>query len=463
MGIAPDYGYPAYAANTGMTPQTLGMRSNNTIPSSSQPFAYYQAQNTHHPLPPMGNWIPQHVAPNPISLNSPPTTNSNLASGSRTLPFQGRDPRLPLHPEMPTPGMARPRYRDQGPSGGPPLHQLPSTQSFSSLRPSINNDTPASGDESGLDDHIHSPNYGNDDSPTVQRASHASAPLAAADPPIHSVGTMNPSNSTIRPTQGRAILAGQGRPQPYPSSPLSHGARTQRAAATTRAGPFQQPQPPLNGAVLGYNDGAAIGNDRPGAINGRIRAPNTARNKLVQTFVNAGRPIPSVLEEAEIVPPTFTAIRSGPNSPFNQFPPANGAPATPQVAFPGESFTPQVFVPGNTYAQTPTAVPGGTPAIGPDGQPWSGVSLPRFYAEQVGQPATPGLVSDIARRLEQVRMGTPLEEARPPRIPVPTPGNAVRNTRKQAVAAIVLMAKDEDGANFADPEHVCDHTTGLVS
>jgi hypothetical protein len=461
MGIAPDY--PVYAAHTGTTPQTLGTRPNNTIPPSfqPQPVLHLRTQNPYQPISPVDHWRHQHGLPNHVSLNSPPTTTPNSASNSRTFPPQSHDPRLPLYPDIPTPGMARPRNRDRGaqPSDGPPQRQLPASQSFSSLRPSVNNDTPTSGEESGLDDHLHSPNYGADDSPTVPRTSHPGVPLTAADPAIHSAGPMNPPNSTIGSNQRRATLTGQGRAQPYPPSPLSQGtARMHRAVATARAAPSQAPRPPINGNRLGYADRAALGNGRAGGINGRTRAPRSDTETLIGTFISAGRPVPSVLEPADTATLTFTAIPSGPNTPAGQFPPAAGAPATPLVAFPGESYTPQVYVPGNTHAQTPTAVPSGTPALGSDGQAWVGVSLPRFYAEQVGQPATPGVVSEIARRLEQVRMGTPLAEAQPPRIPVPTPGNFADRIRNQAVAAIAQMAKDEEAANFADPEHVCDRS-----
>ena len=229
-----------------------------------------------------------------------------------------------------------------------------------------------------------------------------------------------------------------------------------RAVATARAAPPRQPGPPTNGAALGYADRAALGNGRPGGISGRAWAPRSDTDILIGTFLSAGRPVPSVLEPADTAASTFTTILSGPNTPAGQFPPAARVPSTPLATFPGQSFTPQVYIPGNTHAQTPTAVPSGTPALGSDGHAWVGVSLPRFHAEQVGQPATPGEVSEIARRLEQVRMGTPLADAQPPRIPVPTPGNVATRIRTQAIAALVQMAKDDEGANFADPEHVRD-------
>ena len=438
MGILPDYAYAAHPAQTGTPPQRLGPRVNNTIPPHNaiplltQPRTYIRAQNPSHPDSPVFYF--RRLPPHARSLNSSSTATPNSASNSnsRALFPQWHDTRLPLHPDIPTPGMARQRYPDRGgqPSEGPQFRQLPSAQSSSSLRPSINNDTPTSGEESGLEDHIHSPNYGADDSPTVHRTSNAGVPLAAADPAVHPMGTMHPPN----PTQRRVTLAAQGRPEPYPHSPLS---RMHRTVATARAGP----------------DRAALGNGRPGRVNARDRALSTPVESIIRTFSSAGRRIPSVLEAAENVIPSFTAIPSSPTAPSGQ------APSTPLVAFPGESFTPQVYVPGNTYAQTPTAVPSGAPAIGPDGQSWSAISLPRFYAEQEGQPATPGMVSEIARRLERVRMGTPLAEAKQPKIPVPTPGNNVANKiRNHALAAIIQMAKDERGANFADPEHVSDNS-----
>jgi len=463
MGIAPDDDYPAYAAHTGWTPQAFGTRPNSTIPSSSQPqpVLHLRPQNIYQPISPVDHWRHQHGLPNHVSLNSPPTTTPNSASNSRTIPPHTHDPRLPLYPDIPTPGMARPRNRDRGvqSSDGLPLRQLPSAQSFSSLRPSINNDTPTSGEESGLDDHLHSPNYGVDDSPTVHRTAQPGVPLAAADPATHLAGTVRPPNAAIGSNQRRATLAGQGRAQPYPLSPLSQGtARVHRAVANARAAPSQAPRPPINGNRLGYADRAALGNGRPGGISGRTRASRSDTEALIGTFVSAGRRIPSVLEPVDTAASTFTTIPSGPNTPAGQYPTAARVPATPLATFPGQSFTPQVYVPGNTHAQTPTAVPSGTPALGSDGHAYAGVSLPRFYAEQVGQPATPGVVSEIARRLEQVRIGTPLAQAQPPSIPVPTPGNVAIRIRNQAVAAIAQMAKDEEGANFADPEHVRDHS-----
>lgn len=434
----------------------------------------------------VSDWVARHGTPGGQGLYpgmpGPPT------------PPVAFDPRLDditYSPFVPTPGMTRPTGRITGTQSGAPrmsidprARQLPQAEAMIiNQGRSTDNDTPISGfgEDSGMEDQLHSPNFVQDDSPTAaiaalpQHSFNVAAPLIAA-PPNQAIGTMNqaigamnPPTTMMRPTQRRATLSSQ-RPRPYPQTPhqlaATPGDRLSRTVLTTRR-PGSQPRYTSSsaGRALQYADvainnrmatgnRATLGNGHPqNASQGRPHA--LSRDELVHRFLSTGQEVPSVLQEPiYTVPPVdFVSYRSGPGSPADVFSPALGVQSTPQTTtmFPGSSYTPQVVVPGNTYAQTPTVVPVGNIAIDAQGREWQGLGLPRFQGEQVGLPSTPGQVSHVSQMLARASVGT--QPNRPPRVAVPTPGHFEPNIRSQAAEAIAHLTA-HDKANFADPDHV---------
>jgi len=456
---------------------TLGPR-----PVSTTPLATFDQRNTADTsMPPpsrTSQWVNKHGTP---QAQAKDTGDDDTTYYGTSAPTPAR---VYATNYARTPPETLPLNSQDGPlSRQPP----PSSGMFAVGRPSINDDTPISGtgEDSGMDDQLHSPNYPPNDSPTAARTARTSQtaiPLVSAAPSTanHALppfGMMTlPPGRTVHDAHTHRRAPSLHRDRPYPNTPAQRIASGGRRQARTGPAPrLTQPRIDIDssGRALGYTqpgsggrigywnraaNNAALGIGRPPrAIQGRPRAVTIT--DIIEMYESSGQRVPSVLEPAPYVPGQvdFVTYRSGPTSPVNTYTPARRVASTPHTSYPGSSGAPQVAAFGIPQVQNPTATPAGPIAIDSNGHQWSGVSLPRFRATQLaqlGQRNISGEVSPMVRQLQQAAIGTPIGQARQPRIAVPTPGNQITSLHGYAVAAIrAIFSGPETHINFADPEH----------